>query len=84
VLSARRATIGRENAYRIGRVGVTAWASGFDQNKSPFSRVRWSASSSMCVFAVLDASAARGTRVERAFYLVKGDVPLSNMMSGWQ
>lgn len=73
--------MGRENACRIGRVGVTAWASGFDQNKSPFSRA-WCLG--MCVFAVLDASAARGTRVERAFYLVKIDVPLSNMMSGWQ
>jgi hypothetical protein len=74
--------MGRESAYRIGCVGVTASASGFDQNKSPFSRA-WPASS-MCVLAVLDASAARGTRIERAFYLVKADVPLSNMMSGWQ
>jgi len=36
--SGRRATTRCERACMIARVRGTAWASGFDQNKSPFSR----------------------------------------------
>jgi hypothetical protein len=56
--SARQATTGREGACRTGRVGSTAWASGFDQNKSPFSRLaRRRGSVLQCLMLLL-----RGTR----------------------
>jgi hypothetical protein len=45
--------MGLESACRTGRVGGTAWASGFDQNKSPFSRVGPASSMRLCVFASL-------------------------------
>lgn len=64
----------------------TAWATGFDQNMSPFSRglaAAAAAAASSMRLAVLGASAARDS-INLAVYWVQMAVVLSDMMSDEQ